>query len=81
MTRRYEQGQPIFKLDSTEQEAAVEVAQRRIAEIDAQIVMAEADIAVAAGQVQLAKNSLKQISDELAVKQELFDRKSAPSPP
>ena len=70
------EGQPIFKLDSTEQQAALELAQRRSAEIDAQIVMAQADIQVAAGQVQLAENSLKQIADELAVKQELFDRKS-----
>jgi multidrug resistance efflux pump len=70
------EGQPIFKLDSTEQQAALETAQRRSAEIDAQIVMAEADIQVAAGQVQLAENARKQIADELAVKQELFDRQS-----
>ena len=70
------EGQPIFKLDSTEQQAALELAKRRSAEIDAQIVMAEADIEVTAGQVQLAENALKQIADELAVKQELFDRKS-----
>ena len=70
------EGQPIFKLDSTEQQAALELAKRRSAEIDAEIVMAEADIAVAAGQVQLAQNAMKQIADELATKQELFDRNS-----
>jgi multidrug resistance efflux pump len=70
------EGQAIFKLDSTEQQAAFELAERRIAEVDAQIVMAQADIQVAAGQVQLAENALKQIADELSVKQELFDRKS-----
>ncbi|MBX3581361.1 MAG: HlyD family secretion protein [Rhizobiaceae bacterium] len=70
------QGEPIFRLDSSEQQAALELAQRRVAEVDAQIVMAQADIQVAAGQVQLAENGLKQIADELAVKQELFDRKS-----
>lgn len=69
-------GQLLFKLDSTEQQAALELAKRRSAEIDAQIVMARADIEVTVGQVQLAENALKQISDELAVKQELFDRKS-----
>ena len=69
-------GQPIFKLDSTEQQAALELARRRSAEIDAQVIMAQADIKVTAGQVQLAENSVKQISDELAVKQELFDRQS-----
>ncbi len=33
---KVEKGQPIFKLDSTEQQAALELAQRRIDEIDAQ---------------------------------------------
>ncbi|WP_373505200.1 HlyD family secretion protein [Aestuariivirga sp.] len=69
-------GQPLFKVDSTETEAAVEYAKRRIAEIDAQSIMAQADIAVAEGQVQQAENARKQIADELATKQELFDRKS-----
>jgi multidrug resistance efflux pump len=70
------QGQPVFRLDSTAQQAALEFAKRRIAEVDAEITMAQADIEVAVGQVQLALNSAKQVSDELAVKQELFERKS-----
>ncbi|MCA3562578.1 MAG: HlyD family secretion protein [Aestuariivirga sp.] len=73
---RVTMGQILFKLDSTEQQAALELARRRSAEIDARIVMARADIEVAIGQVQLAENALKQISDELRVKQELFDRNS-----
>jgi multidrug resistance efflux pump len=71
-----EKGQPIFKVDSTEQEAALEVAKRRIAEVDAQQVMAQADMAAAAGQVQLAQNGLKQIEDELRTKLELQRRDS-----
>lgn len=71
-----EKGQPIFRLDSTEQEAAAEVARRRIAEIEAELVMAEADIAAAAGQVQQAQGALKQFEDELRTKQELVARKS-----
>jgi len=73
---KVEKGQPIFKLDSTKQEAAFELARRRVAEIDAQMVMAEADIKVAQGVVQQAANGAKQIADELATKQELFDRQS-----
>jgi multidrug resistance efflux pump len=73
---KVDKGQPIFKLDSTEQQASLALAQRRIEEIDAQIVMAQADIGAAEGQVQQAENSVKQVADELAVKQELFDRKS-----
>lgn len=73
---KVDRGQPIFRLDSTEQQAALDLAQRRVEEVDAEIVMAEADIEAAAGQVQQAENSAKQVADELAVKQELFDRKS-----
>ena len=71
-----EKGQPIFRLDSTEQEAAVEVARRRIAEIEAEVVMAEADIAAAEGKVQQAQNALKQYEDELRTKLELVARDS-----
>jgi len=69
-------GEPIFRLDNTEQMAALDLAKRRAEEIDAQIVMAKADIEVAEGQVQQAQYAVKQIADELAVKQELFDRQS-----
>jgi len=72
-----EKGQPIFKLDSTEQEAAVEVGKRRIAEVEAEMVMARADIAAAEGQLQQARGALKQYVDELRVKQKLADVKSA----
>src|SRR5690348_14345733 len=37
-------GDPIFRLDSSKQEAAVESAKRKIAEIDAQMAVARADI-------------------------------------
>ena len=69
-------GQPIFKLDSTEQEAAVEVARRRITEIEAEVVMAEADILAAEGKVQQSQNALKQYEDELRTKLELVARNS-----
>src|SRR5882672_10722551 len=72
-----EKGQPIFKLDSTVQEAAVEVGKRRIAEVEAAMVMARADIAVAEGQLQQAEGALKQFVDELRAKQKLADMKSA----
>lgn len=40
-----EKGARILKLDSAKQEADLELARRRIAEIDASLVMAQADIA------------------------------------
>src|SRR5215831_5631983 len=36
-------GAPIFRLDSSKQEAAVETARRKIAEIDAEMTVAQAD--------------------------------------
>src|SRR5215472_17636979 len=45
------QGAPIFKLDSSKQEAAVETARRKIAEIDADMVAAKHEIAKAESQI------------------------------
>src|SRR5215217_6228763 len=45
------QGAPIFKLDSSKQEAAAETARRKIAEVDAELAMARIDIVKAEGQI------------------------------
>jgi multidrug resistance efflux pump len=73
-TDEIKKGQPIFRLDRTAQEAALEVATRRIAQVDAAAVMAQADIAAADGQIQQAKGAYQQAVDELATKQELQQR-------
>lgn len=67
-------GAPIFRLDSSTQEAAVETARRRIAEVEADLVVAKADLLKAEGQIQEAKSSHQQALDELATKQELQKR-------
>jgi len=67
-------GEPIFRLDSSKQEADLEVAKRRMAEIDASVVMAQVDIAAAEGQIQEAKGAYQQALDELAMKEELRRR-------
>jgi multidrug resistance efflux pump len=64
-------GAPIFRLDSSKQEAAVETARRKIAEIEADLVGAQADILKADGQIQEAKSSHQQAVDELNTKLEL----------
>src|SRR5215468_8985461 len=64
-------GAPIFRLDSSKQEAALEVAQRNIAEIDARMVTARAEIASAEGKVQEAKGAYEQAVDELRTKQSI----------
>jgi multidrug resistance efflux pump len=58
-----------LKLDSRKQEAALELARRNIAEIDAKMVSAQADIAAAEGQVQEAKAMHEQAVDELRTKE------------
>jgi multidrug resistance efflux pump len=67
-------GAPIFRLDSTKQEAAVETARRKIAEVEAELVVARVDILAAEGKIQEAKGAHQQALDELAMKQELFKR-------
>src|SRR5712675_604591 len=64
----------IFRLDSSKQETALETARRKIAEIDAAMVSAEADVAKAEAQIQEAKSAHQQARDELDVKSELQRR-------
>jgi multidrug resistance efflux pump len=68
------QGSPIFKLDSSKQEAAVETARRKILEVDSSFIVAKADVVKAEGQLQQAKGALQQAQDELDTKQELYKR-------
>jgi len=67
-------GAPIFKLDSSKQEAAVETARRKIAEVDADMVAAKTDILKADGQLEQAKSAHQQTVDELNTKRELYSR-------
>src|SRR6478735_369660 len=68
------QGEPIFKLDNSKQEAAAETARRKIAESDAAMVVARADIQVAEGKLQEARSAYQQAVDELETKQEIYRR-------
>src|SRR5580704_5662512 len=68
------QGAPIFKLDSSKQEAAAETARRKIAEIDADMVAAKTDLTKAESQIVDAKSALQQAIDELETKEELQRR-------
>jgi multidrug resistance efflux pump len=71
---RVQEGAPIFRLDSSKQEAAVEAARKKIAEVDAEMIVAQADIAAAEGKIQEAKGAYQQAVDELETKQELYRR-------
>ena len=61
-------GAPIFRLDSAQQEAALEVAKRNISEVEAQMITARAEIAAAEGQIQEAKGAYEAAVDELRTK-------------
>jgi multidrug resistance efflux pump len=67
-------GDIIFRLDNSAQQAAVETARRKIAEVDASFDTARADIARAGAQIDEARSAYKQALDELETKRELQRR-------
>ena len=74
MSGPVKEGQPIFRLDSSKQEAAVETARRKITEVDAETTVARTDIQKAEGQLEQARSTYQQTTDELETKRELYRR-------
>lgn len=72
--QKVEAGAPLFRLDSSEQEAAKQTAQRRIAEVDAAISVAETELVASDGLIQQAQGAYQQALDELSTKQEIMRR-------
>ena len=70
-------GQPIFKLDSSKQEAALETAKRRVSEVDATTEQAKTELLVADGKIQEAEGAYAQAVDELSTKTELQQRNAS----
>lgn len=68
------QGDVLFTLDSSKQQAALETAKRKIAEIDASLIAAKSDVVKAEAQTQEAKANYQQAKDELDTKAELQRR-------
>lgn len=68
------EGDPIFRLDSSKQEAAVDAARHKIAEINAEMAVARADVLKAEGQIQVVTSTHEQTLDELETKRELQKR-------
>jgi multidrug resistance efflux pump len=67
-------GTVLFTLDSSKQEATLEAARRKIAEVDAEMVSAKVDVVKAEAQIQQANSDYKQAKDELDVKSDLQRR-------
>lgn len=73
-TGEVKKGDPLFRLDDSAAKAALETAERQIAEVDGAMAVAKADIAASEGQIEQAKGALQQARDELAMKEELQRR-------
>ena len=72
-----EAGQPLFKLDSTAEEAALETARSKIAEVEAAMAVAKTQLAAADGQIQQAQGAYQQAVDEYETKSELLRRNAS----
>ena len=77
INQRVAQGQPLFRLDDREQKAALETAQRQIAEIDAEMRVAHSQRAEAEGRITQARGALKQAQDEYDTRAELMRRNAS----
>jgi multidrug resistance efflux pump len=69
-----EAGTPLFRLDSSEQQAAVETARRRLAEVEAEFELAQTELEAAEGQIQVADGAYRQALEELETRSELRRR-------
>ena len=74
LSAHVEKGAPIFRLDSSQQEATVELSRRRIAETDAAMLVARSDVQAADAQIEQAKSAHQQALEELQTKEELNRR-------
>ncbi|MEM8730460.1 MAG: biotin/lipoyl-binding protein [Pseudomonadota bacterium] len=70
-------GDPIFQIDDARQQAALDTARATLDEIDAEIVMAAADLRAATATVNQAQALLDEYETELGRTQELMDRGSS----
>ena len=73
---RVDRGAPIFRLENIKQEAAVDAARHKVAEIEAEAKVAQSELQKADSAVQEANAANQQVLDELETKRELQRRDS-----
>jgi multidrug resistance efflux pump len=73
-SQEVKKGDVLFSLDNSKQQAALATARSKVAEVDATMKSAQADILKAEAQIGEAKANLQQAKDELDVKTELQRR-------
>ena len=76
-SQRVEAGDRLFSLDDSSEAAAVETARREIDEIDAELLVAQSELAAAIGVVNQARANLQQTVDEMGRKLPLFEKGSS----
>lgn len=67
-------GDPLFQLESGKQRATLETARKRIAEVDAQIVVAKSELVTKEAQIRQAEAALLQAKSDLGVQTGLQQR-------
>lgn len=65
-------GDPLFRLDSAQQEAAAETARRRIAELDAEMEVAKTELVTVDGQIKEAESAYQNAIEEYEMKAQLL---------
>lgn len=75
--QRVKKGDPLFKLDDAQQQAEVQTAQARIAELKAARVGVVAQLAQADAGIAQARANLRQAQDEYDTRAELLERNSS----
>jgi multidrug resistance efflux pump len=70
-------GDPLFRLDDSSQQAAVNTAKSQVVEVEAALIVAQAELAAALGQVGQAQGAYDLVEDNYRRQKELLDRGSA----
>lgn len=74
LNEKVQAGQPLFRLDSSQEEAALETARRQVAETAAEMAVTKTELAAADGLIRQAEAAYAQAVDELETKSELLNR-------
>jgi multidrug resistance efflux pump len=72
LNQKVEAGAPLFRLDSSEQEAALETARRRIVEVEAEMKVTQTELAGADGQIKEAQGAYQTAVEEYEMKAQLL---------
>lgn len=67
-------GQPLFRLESSKQQAALETARKRVAQVDAEIVVAKSEIVTADAEINQVETAFAQAKDDLNTQRDLQRR-------